>query len=1492
MQAGTEDLSGQLFTEVFGDGSAYQVTDVTLSEDLGYADVTYIAETDSVLTLSVFKEQNWKNVAVVEMPVPAGSQTVRVALDMRLPAHFWVEAVLSVDGAVCSEVFYNSDHTEEYEEFLQLTAADYADAENVILDYEEDAGADDNFAVVSEDVKVVRVESMEDVDVVGGEETAGLFGLMESTEGYVLKDVVNEEVLEELSAGDKLLILPGDDVNDARIMQVGDVEEVAVLFDNGEMGTAVEVTAGSEEAQLEDFFEVIKLDVTVEADTEDVDTDQRDDDVMLVDEPVVDESAEDDLAAELFDSKSASKKSSASFTVKVSSKGVTVTDTVSLTAKITLSIDYKTTLKIPSKLNKITAKTELTAKNVFNIHSDKAMEYKPSPKKIGTIPIGTVAGVTFTVPVYLTFSATFKAEFDFTATQTVSTTVTITYKSGSYSSKTSNSASSTKEIVTEAKVVVKLGIKATVKASFLKVIEISFSAEVGLQATGTLQSVNSTSTYKHTNVVACLTVDLDLYVTPSFDLSLCDKSLAKKTWKTTTKRLLTFYAHLGTNLKWSYGTGDCPYRQYLVTLNVKDNSKKALSGVTVKEGSKTLGTVKNGKISLWLSMGSHVLKLSLKNYTTATASFKVSSATSKDVVLYKSGANEVYYTMENLTILSDEEYAEFMADAELVANTIFEIQTAEDLQALSAFTARTDRTTEGLRFVLNNEDAAIDLTEVQWTPIGSGEQPFLGELDGNGFTVTGLAVDTDADYAGLFGSVEGALIHDITLSDASVTGGSYAGVLAGKAAVGSVIYDIAVTGGSVSGSDCTGGIVGAMEQTDLLNSFSTAAVSGAADVGGITGSFAYTDTKGQITNCYAAGELAAESNSGGVCGTVTYTVTLEEEPVEEETFSVGIQYAYYLDTMADSAVAGAADAIAYAVTVEQADGTNAETMIAEDGSHANALTLLDALNSWYMENGVYSENEAASDSDSEVETEGETVPEGNANDYYNRWYADGADADGAYSNGGYPVFGQKGTLYVLTVYYVYENGEEAKDPVTLYLAEGQSYDVDTPAIPGYHTNEEEAEYAGVMPDTDLEYLVIYVKDDPCDATMASLAQSGADAETGKSYSIATEAELVQLANYVNAGKNTVGVTFRQIAPIELSADTAFASIGTAEYAFAGTFDGDYQGLSNLPCGLFGFVGGAEIKAVVAKAAIAAVEGRTVGVIADVAESSVLESSVVIAEISGSGIVVGGLVGAATNTVIEQCSVDGSVAGSYEVGGLVGRMTNGTMTNSNSTVQVSGGEVVGGLVGAMELAAVIRNCYTTGAVSGSAKVGGLVGSAAGTVENVYQSGTVSGGDGVFGEATDVKADSLWYQSGNTSAASGAEVFELTADGVAALRDGLNAWLLLKNDTAYLTWTEESVSAEEAQLASGDAATPVFGMAYTTWLSDLTVADGVLSYSFDNTYCADGVVYVALYTAGGQMIDLIEVMDSTANVDVSAAAAYATAFVMTEEGVPMSMSVTSK
>ena len=82
----------------------------------------------------------------------------------------------------------------------------------------------------------------------------------------------------------------------------------------------------------------------------------------------------------------------------------------------------------------------------------------------------------------------------------------------------------------------------------------------------------------------------------------------------------------------------------------------------------------------------------------------------------------------------------------------------------------------------------IDMLGIDYTPLGDANDPFTGDLDGNGYKIMNLTINNTNKKAGLFGETSGATFENITLENVTFTEGDYThvGALAGKVVAGSV----------------------------------------------------------------------------------------------------------------------------------------------------------------------------------------------------------------------------------------------------------------------------------------------------------------------------------------------------------------------------------------------------------------------------------------------------------------------------------------------------------------------------------------------------------------------------------------------------------------------------------------------------------------------------------------------------------------------------------
>ncbi|MBO5481089.1 MAG: hypothetical protein J6A63_07875 [Clostridia bacterium] len=175
------------------------------------------------------------------------------------------------------------------------------------------------------------------------------------------------------------------------------------------------------------------------------------------------------------------------------------------------------------------------------------------------------------------------------------------------------------------------------------------------------------------------------------------------------------------------------------------------------------------------------------------------------------------------------------------------IQSATDLWRLSAQYANPNKvsvlsTTQALpkyRLAAN-----IDLNGAPFMPIGTESNPFLGEFDGNGYTVSNFTV-TGNESVGLFGYADGGnqklTVKNLTVKDATINGSHWVGGIVGKLS-GSLenctVENVTVTAVPLNNmnGDKVGGIVGWTSRGEVKGCIAkNVTVAGYRDVGGLVG---------------------------------------------------------------------------------------------------------------------------------------------------------------------------------------------------------------------------------------------------------------------------------------------------------------------------------------------------------------------------------------------------------------------------------------------------------------------------------------------------------------------------------------------------------------------------------------------------------------------------------------------------------------------------------
>ena len=190
------------------------------------------------------------------------------------------------------------------------------------------------------------------------------------------------------------------------------------------------------------------------------------------------------------------------------------------------------------------------------------------------------------------------------------------------------------------------------------------------------------------------------------------------------------------------------------------------------------------------------------------------------------------------------------------------------------------------RKILGRYMLADDINASETKDWAGGFQPigdvtrgvFTGRFDGVGYTITGLTIKPPTDTTGetsrgMFAYIDHALVENVSLKDASVSGLKAVGGIVGSAdwsTIRNVSFSGEVHGGGTGLYDnCAGGIVGELKnQSRIENAYNEGTIEGAGAVGGIVG---YVFNNSTVQNVRNAGKVLGNRQLGGIAGSVEWS---------------------------------------------------------------------------------------------------------------------------------------------------------------------------------------------------------------------------------------------------------------------------------------------------------------------------------------------------------------------------------------------------------------------------------------------------------------------------------------------------------------------------------------------------------------------------------------------------------------------------------------------
>ncbi len=705
---------------------------------------------------------------------------------------------------------------------------------------------------------------------------------------------------------------------------------------------------------------------------------------------------------------------------------------------------------------------------------------------------------------------------------------------------------------------------------------------------------------------------------------------------------------------------------------------------------------------------------------------------------------------------------------------VYQIATAENLAWFanavnSGTTAINAALTSDIQ--LNAEGSTANV----WTPIGTAEYPFEGVFDGQGFTISGLYINSPEDNnIGLFGVVQdNASDETVSVTPEYIIQTKTMRVL-----------NLSVTGANITGYQNVGGIIGNSNGAGVEKCYFEGNVTGNFNsVGGIVG---WGGAESVVHESHSSGTVTGKQRTGGIvgyCSANTVVAKCYSDMSVTGTLNVG----GLVGTLAGSNLVGS-----FFLGAVKGD---------------NKVGGIAGYSTFSLVRGVYS----IAPIDCAGTSKGGAIGSIYGGEYVSIFYCyekSGCDDPVGIARtldemqiSAFPKELNKTMTYFCYDYTNINNGY----PVIIWMLETDVWSGDME-----------------IPDQDSSgtYLIYTPAELAWFAALVNGTVPGINANPAANATV-----MADLLFNINVYDESMD-------------PTQWTPIGTTKNPYAGTFNGNGYNLAGLHTaatsgesgknvGLFGYVGAANIEnTLVMDGLICGIEN--VGGIAGYVMNGTLKNCVCDSEVRGDK-AVGGVAGnIGGSTTVTSCGMIGSINGTNEsddqsflqnVGGVVGYNNRANVTTSFSYANINAplARYVGGVIG-NNSAGTLSNSYSTSTVVGNITCGGIVAyNNGGTVSKCYTAGKVTGqsASGIaFGMTSGSNVSECYYDesyltlSNTTTGATGkAQTDMIGPNSLTNLGLSSSDWIALPNDTYFYYYPQLSAmygsSVKQIHLTSNES-----------------------------------------------------------------------------------------
>lgn len=545
----------------------------TVEMDGKTASVSFETTKDCTLLVAIYDESGKQMVASGKKEVKKGDAEATVTIDISsMPTYFYLRAFLIGTNnlePLCT-AYESPNYTKKMVQFFSKTVDDFDSGQVVNFDNDKK----NNFAVYDKGTKIV--EPSDGKNIVTKADDAN--------KQYVIKKI--DQQISSLKAGDVF----------AYEYETGEL--LIVKIKSIKLSGTTATIEGSE-TTLTEVFDYVKVDT--ESGIEDAEVVQKTKEDGLIDNGLVSFNEQDYGDSSMKAQASAEGKATKAISKKVEKELYSDSHAkIKISGELNFKLDAVVRVYVVQAYQYVELRFDASIGAILTASGSANWNFYLDAFKYTPVPCVEIA-----VTPKMTFQFSGKIQF----TGLVKATVGGSYDSNSGYKTLTGNPTVTSALKAESKIYVGVGLTPAVNVVHENVLSIFLDGEVGLEvvAVSDLYNSSSSSTEKHTCKI-CIDGDVNFKAKVTFGVKFLKESVVDQSLFNESYHLADFYYSASHN---EFGWGNCPYKNYKVTVTVKNTAGNPVEGATIENNQKT---DKSGQAVLWLGNGTYILAAAKDGY--------------------------------------------------------------------------------------------------------------------------------------------------------------------------------------------------------------------------------------------------------------------------------------------------------------------------------------------------------------------------------------------------------------------------------------------------------------------------------------------------------------------------------------------------------------------------------------------------------------------------------------------------------------------------------------------------------------------------------------------------------------------------------------------------------------------------------------------------------------------------------------------------------------